>query len=82
MSVNSRLKATKLIGLRKAFYGQRIPDFNDEPKVQEKQVKNQQSCISVFLACLTMTTVVYTWAYGRFIEIQSNLRKKKLRRTS
>ena len=25
MSVNSRLKATKTIGQRKAFYGQRIP---------------------------------------------------------
>ena len=26
MSVNSRLKATKIIGQRKAFYRQRIPD--------------------------------------------------------
>ena len=26
MSVNSRLKATKIIGQRKAFYGQRIPE--------------------------------------------------------
>ena len=30
------------------------PHFDDEPRVQEKQqVKNQQSCISVFVACLT-----------------------------
>ena len=30
------------------------PIFNDEPRVQEKQqVKNQQSCISVFVAYLT-----------------------------
>ena len=28
MSVNSRLKATKIIGQRKAFYRQRIPDFS------------------------------------------------------
>ena len=30
------------------------PHFDDEPRVQEKQqVKDQQSCISVFVACLT-----------------------------
>ena len=28
MSVNSGLKATKIIGQRKAFYRQRIPDFS------------------------------------------------------
>ena len=29
------------------------PHFNDEPRVQEKQqVKHQQSCIFVFVACL------------------------------
>ena len=28
-----------------------------------------------------MTTVFHTWAYGRFIEIQSNIRRKKLHRT-
>ena len=28
MSVNSRLKATKIIGQRKAFYRQRIPEPN------------------------------------------------------
>ena len=119
MSANSELKATKIIGQRKAFYRQRIPEFScarketvdidilvtsrngdrkimqsiritsrpplekkevepvepvlkniyqsntyrkdlswphfdDEPRVQEKQqVKDQQSCISVFVACLT-----------------------------
>ena len=118
MSVNSRLKATKIIGQRKAFYRQRIPEsscarketvdidilvtsrngdrkimqsikitsrptsrkrrwnqlsqfrrtstrvipiektwshFDDEPRVQEKQlVKDQQSCILVFVACLAI----------------------------
>ena len=107
MSVNSRLKATKMIGQRKAFCRQRIPEsscakkeivdidilvtsrnghkscnqimepgepvlmniyqsntyrkdlgwphFDDEPRVQEKQqVKDQQSCIFVFVACLTI----------------------------
>ena len=30
------------------------PHFDDEPRVQEKQqVKDQQSCVSVFVACLT-----------------------------
>ena len=28
MSVNSRIKATKIIGQRKAFYRQRIPEFS------------------------------------------------------
>ena len=28
MSVNSRLKATKIIGQRKAFYRERIPEFS------------------------------------------------------
>ena len=28
MSVNSALKATKIIGQRKAFYRQRIPEFS------------------------------------------------------
>ena len=28
MSVNSRLKATKIMGQRKAFYRQRIPEFS------------------------------------------------------
>ena len=28
MSVNSRLKATKIIGQRKEFYRQRIPEFS------------------------------------------------------
>ena len=31
------------------------PHFDDEPRVQEKQqVKDQQSCIFVFVACLTV----------------------------
>ena len=29
-----------------------------------------------------MTTVFHTWPYGRFIEIQNNLRRKKLHRTN
>ena len=56
-------------------------------------MKDQQSCIFVFVACLTipssnqghrpdMTTVFHAWAYGRFIEIQNNLRRKKLHRTN
>ena len=120
MSVNSRIKATKIIGQRKAIYRQRIPEpscarketvdidilwrsrngdkknkqsirimswppsrkmevesvepvlkniyhsntyrkdlswphLDDEPRVQEKQqVKDQQPCIFVFVACLTI----------------------------
>ena len=29
-----------------------------------------------------MTAVFHTWSYGRFIKIQSNLRRKKLHRTN
>ena len=29
-----------------------------------------------------MTTVFHAWPYGRFIEIESNLRRKKLHRTN
>ena len=29
-----------------------------------------------------MTTVFHAWSYGRFIEIQSTLRRKKLNRTN
>ena len=32
MSVNSGLKTTKIIGQRKAFYRQRIPEFNHARK--------------------------------------------------
>ena len=64
--------------------------FNDEPRVQEKQlVKDQQSCIFVFVVYLKilssnkgtspdMATVFHAWPYCRFIEILSNLRRKKL----
>ena len=66
--------------------------FDDEPRVQERQqMKDQQFCISISVAYPAMqvatrstspdmTTVFYTWPYGRFIEIQSNLRRKKLHR--
>ena len=68
--------------------------FNDEPRVQERQqVKDQQSYISVSIAYPAipsttrstspdMTTVFHTWPYGRFIEIQSNLRRKETHRTN
>ena len=29
-----------------------------------------------------MTTVFHTWLYGKFIEIQNNLRRKKLQRAN
>ena len=56
--------------------------IDNGPRVQEKQqVEDQQSCISVFVAGLTIpssnnpsldvTAVFYAWAYGRFIDICS-----------
>ena len=37
MSVNSRLKATKIIGQRKAFYRQRIPESRCARKSLKKE---------------------------------------------
>ena len=66
--------------------------FDNEPRVQEmKQLKDQQSCISIFVAYPTIsssnlehqpevTTIFHAWLYGRFINTQSNLRRKKLHR--
>ena len=58
--------------------------FDDEPRVQgRQQVKDQQSCITVFVATSPdMTKIFHAWPYGRFIEIQSNLWRKKLHRTN
>ena len=66
--------------------------FSDEPRVQERQqVKNQQSCILVFVAYPTIPISnlehqhrqqFHAWPYGRFVETQSNLRRKKLHRTN
>ena len=68
--------------------------FNNEPKVQEwQQVKDQQSYISVFVVIQQFqvetrstspgaATVFHAWPYCRFIEIESNLRRKKLHRTN
>ena len=38
------------------------------------------SWIQIIDTALDMTTVFYTWPNGRFIEMQSNPRKKKLHR--
>ena len=62
-------------------------------RVQERQqVKDQQSCISVFVAFSTIPSSSleapaqarqqYSMLYGRFIEIQINLRRKKLHNMS
>ena len=56
-------------------------------------MKDQQSCICLSEAYPTIpssnsehqphiTTVFHTWPCGRFIEMQSNLRRKKLHRTN
>ena len=64
--------------------------FDEESRLQERQqLKGQQSCISVFVAYPStpsinrdMTTVFHTWLYGKFMEIENNLRRKKLHRTN
>ena len=73
MSVNSRLKSTKITGQRKVGPFEAVlkniyqsntyrkdlswSDFDDEPRVQEKeQVKDQQSYLFVFVACLTISS--------------------------
>ena len=66
--------------------------FDDEPKVQERQQgKDQKSCISIFVAYLTITSnnqehqprddnSIHTWPLGRFIKIQSNFRQGCIQR--
>ena len=65
--------------------------FHDDPRVQQRQqVKDQQSYISVFVAYQVatrstssdMTTVFHALPYGRFVEIQTNLRRQKLHRNN
>ena len=84
MSVNSRCKATKIIGQRKAFYRQRIPESSCARKeTVDKDIlvtsrngdrKNMQSTRKTMQ---TMTKVFHTLAYRRSIKIQSNLRRNK-----
>ena len=46
------------------------PYFDDEPRVQEKQQrKDQQSCIFVFVACLTWA---YKWKMSNFSPNKNN----------
>ena len=46
-----RRTSTKVIPIEDLSW----PHFDDEPRVQEKQqVKDQQSCIFVFVTCLTV----------------------------
>ena len=109
MSVNSGLKATKILGQRKAIYRQRIPQFSrarkeiaaidilsntyrkdlswphfdNKPRVQEKQqLKYQQFQVATGGTSSDVITAFHSSVYGRFTEIQSNLRRKKLHRTN
>ena len=66
--------------------------FDNEPRAQDsQQVKDQQSHISAVCSLSKnqvaarstspeTTTMFHAWLYSRFIETQSNLRKKKLHR--
>ena len=66
--------------------------FEDDQSVQERQqVKDQQSYVSVFVAYRTfaarstspdMTSLFHARPYGRFKEIQNNLRRRKVYRTN
>ena len=67
--------------------------FDNDLRTQEKQRKRKQTCIFVFLTYLTFPSssqehqprhgnIISCKAYGRFIEITSNLRRKKLHRTN
>ena len=64
------------------------PYFDVEPRVQERQqVKDHQSCVSVLVVYLTIPSSNKEHQprhsnSRRFIEIQSNLRRKKLHRTN
>ena len=62
-----------------------------EREREREKVKEQQSYISAFAIYITIpssswgtgpeiTTVIHAWPYGRLLEIQSNLSRKKLHR--
>ena len=82
-----RLTSTKVIPIEKRL---KLATFWRWAKGSKRQqVKDQQSCISVFVAYVkipawnlehkpTHDEVFHAWLYGRFIEIDSNLRRKKL----
>ena len=68
--------------------------LNNEPRVQEKQQEKTNHLAYPFLQPIQqfqvaarstipgMIAVFNAWSYGRFIEIQSNLRKQKIHRTN
>ena len=66
--------------------------FDDEPRVQERQkVKDQQSYTPISIAYLSYSSssqehqsrqVFHARLHGRFIEIKSNPRKKKMHETN
>ena len=47
---------------------------------QDESVKNKKFCYTP--AQMQQQYIFHTWAYGRFIEIEGNLRRKKLHRTN
>ena len=66
--------------------------FDNESRVQERQqMKDQQFCICIFQLIWQfqvaprstkpdITTLIHSWLYSRFIEMQSKLRRKKNQR--
>ena len=64
----------------------KLATFHNEPRVQERQqMKDQQSCIFIFVAYPTipsrprstspdMATIFHAWPYGKFIEIHPGKR--------
>ena len=74
VQMNIYISNTDRIDLRHYYNQLRLRHFYNQPRVQGKQqVKDQQSCISVFVAypfvAPEMTTVFHPRFYGRFIEI-------------
>ena len=69
-------------------------NFYDQSRASERQhVKDQQPCITAFVVFQhiritgrstrpDVTTVFHVRAYGRFIEIHSNLRRKNIYKTN
>ena len=81
MSVNSGLKANKIIGQKKAFYRQKIPEFS--------RARKETVNIDILLTSrngdrkiIQSIRITSRPTYGRFIEILSSLKRKKLHRTN
>ena len=65
MSVNSRLKATKIIGQRKAFYMQRIPEFSCARKQEYCKIESNIHVLFLIRIIVKMQSICNLISWNR-----------------